>query len=65
MSQKKNYTETLQTMLQNEMRGYYKPEHEMPQVNIHSPKNLNQIVNLSNVLLHFNNESFERSSIFV
>lgn len=47
------------------MRDYYKLEHEMPQVNIHSPKNLNQIVNLSNVLLHFNNESFERSTIFV
>ena len=35
--QKYNYSQTLTTMLKNEMRSYYKLPNEMPQLNIHNP----------------------------
>ena len=46
MFRKKCYSQTLLTMLKNEMRSYYNVNHEMPQINIHSPSNLNQILSL-------------------
>ena len=46
MHNKMMYQFTMMTMLQNEKRSYYNIEHEMPQVNIHSPQNLNQLINL-------------------
>lgn len=64
MHQKRGYMESLLTMLQNNLRGYYKPSHEMPQINLHNPENLNEIINLSTVLLNNNQPSYERALVF-
>ena len=47
MYSKMKCMQTLLTMLDNTQRDFYHLENEMPQINIHNPKNLNEILNLS------------------
>ena len=52
-------------MIDNKSRYYYEIDHEMPQINIYNANNLNMILDVYALLIHYNQEPYNRAIIFV
>jgi len=59
-----NYMETFYTMVDCYSRGYYEVKSQMPQIALYDAQTLNQVVNLSDLLLNMNEDLWDRAQLF-